>query len=182
MAIGIWEGWWLRGQNTEALLVKEMSETNSNFKGILHRETKLCSKPHIWGYSWGRKGWGLGHLAQRAQNIPKTSVHVSRYPVTPLEVPDRYYLVAPLQELGTNLLTPHPRSALLSVLKKATSLGWRLVASADVSAKYIHQDNGPDYPIDVHSWYFVYWPQDTGRPLFTGHVILIIYDTWLGRS
>ena len=37
---------------------------------------------------------------------------MSRYPVTPLEVPDRYYLVAPLQELGTNLLNPHPRSVL----------------------------------------------------------------------
>ena len=48
------------------------------------------------------------------------------------------------------------------MLKKANSLGWRLVASADVSAKYVRQDNGPDYPIDVHSWYFVYWPGDSG--------------------
>lgn len=56
----------------------------------------------------------------------------------------------------------HARSALLSVLKKASSLGWRLVVSADVSAKYVHQENGPDYPIDVHSWYFVYWPHYTG--------------------
>ena len=50
----------------------------------------------------------------------------------------------------------------MNVLKKANSLGWRLVASADVSAKYVHRDKGPDYPIDVHSWYFVYWPRDTG--------------------
>jgi len=59
----------------------------------------------------------------------------------------------------------HARSALMNVLKKANSLGWRLVASADVSAKYVRQDNGPDYPIDVHSWYFVYWPRDTGSVL-----------------
>ena len=50
------------------------------------------------------------------------------------------------------------------MLKKANSLGWQLVASADVSAKYVRQENGPDYPIDVHSWYLVYWPQDTGDP------------------
>jgi len=56
----------------------------------------------------------------------------------------------------------HARSALLCTLKQANSLGWKLVASADVSAKYVRQDNGPDYPVDVHSWYFVYWPQNTG--------------------
>merc|ERR1712213_173309 len=53
----------------------------------------------------------------------------------------------------------HARSALIHVLKEANSLGWRLVASADVSSKYVTQENGPDYPIDVHSWYFVYWPE-----------------------
>lgn len=58
----------------------------------------------------------------------------------------------------------HARSALLTVLAKADSLGWRLVASADVSAKYVHQENGPDYPIDVHTWYFVFWPSRTGVP------------------
>ena len=58
---------------------------------------------------------------------------------------------------------PNFRSALLNVLKKANSLGWRLVASADVSAKYVHQDNGPDYPTDVHNWYFVYWPGNAGE-------------------
>ena len=50
------------------------------------------------------------------------------------------------------------RSALLCTLKQANSLGWKLVASADVSAMYVRQDNGPDYPVDVHSWYFGYWP------------------------
>ena len=30
------------------------------------------------------------------------------------------------------------------------------MCSADVSSKYIHQDKGPDYPLDVHSWYFMY--------------------------
>ena len=50
----------------------------------------------------------------------------------------------------------HGRALLLSLLTAFTSYGWRLVCSADVSAKYVHQDNGPDYPLDVHSWYFMY--------------------------
>ena len=42
---------------------------------------------------------------------------------------------------------------MIQILKASSDLGWNLVASLDVSAKYIHQENGPDYPIDVHSWY-----------------------------
>ena len=42
---------------------------------------------------------------------------------------------------------------LLHLLKKANELGWQLVCSLDVSAKYVHRDNGPDYPLDVHSWF-----------------------------
>ena len=56
---------------------------------------------------------------------------------------------------GFNL---HARSALIHVLKVATDMGWRLVVSADVSAKYVSQKDGPSYPIDVHTWYFVHWP------------------------
>ncbi len=48
----------------------------------------------------------------------------------------------------------HGRSMLLHILKKANEQGWHLKASLDVSAKYVHQENGPNYPIDVHSWYF----------------------------
>ena len=29
------------------------------------------------------------------------------------------------------------------------------MASADTSAKYVHQENGPDYPLDVHSWFLI---------------------------
>ena len=28
--------------------------------------------------------------------------------------------------------------------------------AGDVSAKYVHQDKGPDYPIDVHSFWFIH--------------------------
>ena len=42
---------------------------------------------------------------------------------------------------------------ILHLLKKANELGWQLVCSLDVSAKYIEQENGPDYPLDVHSWF-----------------------------
>merc|ERR1712106_992480 len=55
----------------------------------------------------------------------------------------------------------HARSTLLHMLKKANYLGWQLVASADVSSKYFQEESGPDYPEDVHSWYFVYSPSDT---------------------
>ena len=48
----------------------------------------------------------------------------------------------------------HARSMLIMILKEAANLGWRLIASADVSAKFVHQENGPDYPIDVHSLFF----------------------------
>ena len=38
------------------------------------------------------------------------------------------------------------------------------MASADVSSKYVREENGPDYPLDVHSLFFVYLPQQhTGR-------------------
>ena len=43
---------------------------------------------------------------------------------------------------------------LINLLKKANQLSWQLSASLDVSAKFHHQENGPDYPIDVHSWFF----------------------------
>merc|ERR1711862_956375 len=47
---------------------------------------------------------------------------------------------------GTAMLT--------HLLKRANQLGWQLSTSLDVSAKYISQENGPDYPLDVHSWFF----------------------------
>lgn len=46
------------------------------------------------------------------------------------------------------------KALLMHLLKKANELNWQLVASLDVSAKYHHRDNGPDYPLDVHSWFF----------------------------
>ena len=52
----------------------------------------------------------------------------------------------------------HGRVLLCFLLQAFAQLGWRHVLSADVSAKYVHQENGPDYPIDVHSWWFMYDP------------------------
>ena len=37
---------------------------------------------------------------------------------------------------------------------------WLVVVSADVSAKYMRQEEGPDYPLDVHSWWLVHWPKE----------------------
>ena len=36
-------------------------------------------------------------------------------------------------------------------------MNWRLLTSADVSAKY-YSDEYQEYPIDVHSWFFIYDP------------------------
>ena len=50
----------------------------------------------------------------------------------------------------------HARAMLCYMLQALTAKNWRLITSADVSAKYVHRDKGEDYPIDVHSWYFMY--------------------------
>ena len=52
----------------------------------------------------------------------------------------------------------HGKSMLMAVLREANRLGWDLIASVDVSAKYVHRDNGPDYPVDVHAWFFKHTP------------------------
>ncbi len=51
----------------------------------------------------------------------------------------------------------HARLCLMKLLEVAAMHGWYLKASADVSAKYVHQKNGPDYPLDVDSWFFCYY-------------------------
>ena len=52
------------------------------------------------------------------------------------------------------------RAMLTSLMKEAAKYGWQLAASADVSAKYVHTENGPDYPVDVHTWFMCF----TGVP------------------
>lgn len=47
------------------------------------------------------------------------------------------------------------KALLMHLLKKTHELNWQLVASLDVSAKYCHRKNAPDFPLDVHSWFFV---------------------------
>ena len=52
----------------------------------------------------------------------------------------------------------HGRSLVCHLIHALASHNWRPVTSADVSAKYVHQKNGPDYPIDVDSIFFTYDP------------------------
>ena len=52
----------------------------------------------------------------------------------------------------------HGRNMLLHLISALGSRSWVPVLSADVSAKYVHQENGPDYPIDVDSIFFTYDP------------------------
>ena len=49
----------------------------------------------------------------------------------------------------------HGRVLIKYLVKMCANMGWYVILSADVSAKYIHQDKGPDYPIDVHSLWFM---------------------------
>ena len=43
----------------------------------------------------------------------------------------------------------------LHLLHAINTVGYAIIASADTSAKYVHQQNGPDYPMDVHSWFII---------------------------
>lgn len=53
----------------------------------------------------------------------------------------------------------HIRALLCYVLQAFTARGWRYLAAADVSARYHKEgEHGPEYPVDVHSWWFVYEP------------------------
>ncbi len=46
------------------------------------------------------------------------------------------------------------RSFFCFFMKEMSAKGWEAVASFDVSAKHIRTESGPDFPIDVHSWFF----------------------------
>ena len=52
----------------------------------------------------------------------------------------------------------HARSLLVHLFAAAITLGFQIVASADVSSKYARRENSPDYPLDVHSIYLVKMP------------------------
>ena len=52
----------------------------------------------------------------------------------------------------------HGRNLLCHLFAALASRHWRPVISADVSAKFIHQDKGEDYPLDVDSIFFTYDP------------------------
>ena len=49
----------------------------------------------------------------------------------------------------------HGRVLIKHLIKMCANMGWFVILSADISAKFIHQDKGPDYPIDVHSLWFM---------------------------
>ena len=49
----------------------------------------------------------------------------------------------------------HGRVLLCHLLSLCASMGWYIILSADVSAQYVSRDKSPDYPLDVHSWWFM---------------------------
>lgn len=54
----------------------------------------------------------------------------------------------------------HARSMIMMVCKDLATYGWKPVTAADITAKFVHQENGVDYPVDVHALYFCF----TGLP------------------
>jgi len=50
----------------------------------------------------------------------------------------------------------HGRNLICHLFHALASHNWKPVTSADVSSKYVHQKNGPDYPIDVDSIFFAF--------------------------
>ena len=57
----------------------------------------------------------------------------------------------------------HIRSFLCNVMEAFAKQRWRVFMACDVSAKYVHQDKGADYP-PVHSFWFMYEPTTAQRP------------------
>ena len=49
----------------------------------------------------------------------------------------------------------HGRVLLCHILKVCASIGWFIIASGDVSTTYATDTNKDDYPLDVHSWWFM---------------------------
>ena len=58
----------------------------------------------------------------------------------------------------------HGRSLICHLFHALANHHWKPVTSADVSAKYVHQDKGPDYPIDVDSIFFTFDPAAAVQP------------------
>lgn len=48
------------------------------------------------------------------------------------------------------------RTMLMMIVKELGTYGWQVVASADVSSKYVHHDSGTDFPLDVQTLYFCF--------------------------
>lgn len=58
----------------------------------------------------------------------------------------------------------HGRNMILHLMSALASRSWAAVISADVSAKYVDQDKGEDFPIDVDSIFFTYDPAAAVAP------------------
>ena len=42
--------------------------------------------------------------------------------------------------------------------------GWRVFVAGDVSAKYTHREKDDDFPVDAHSFWFIYEPTTAQQP------------------
>ncbi len=65
----------------------------------------------------------------------------------------------------------HAQVMLCHIVKASAQLGWYIILSADVSARYVSQEDGPDYPLDVHSFWFVNYSSGAAPPTQFGMTV-----------
>ncbi len=65
---------------------------------------------------------------------------------------------------GVNNDAYHIRSFLCNVMEAFAEQGWTVFMAGDVSAKYIHREKDDDYPVDAHSFWFIYEPTTAQQP------------------
>jgi hypothetical protein len=50
----------------------------------------------------------------------------------------------------------HARSFLCSIIEEFAKVGWELMLCVDVTSRMVAESDGPDYPLDVYSFWFAY--------------------------
>ena len=50
----------------------------------------------------------------------------------------------------------HARSFLCTLIEEFSKLGWKLILCVDVTSRIVAESDGPDYPLDVYSFWFAY--------------------------
>ena len=63
----------------------------------------------------------------------------------------------------------HIRSFLCNIIEQFSGHGWKVLIAGDVSATYVREEDGPGYPRDAHSFWFIYEPTSTQQHTAPSH-------------